>query len=109
MRASALNGPSPNGGDTYFSHAPGQHGSLPSPNRRASALSLPGPNRSSLRRPLILLATGTFAIGTDAFVIGGILPAVAARLTVRKPAARSAGTGSAGQVPAGGWRNKGTC
>jgi hypothetical protein len=32
MLTSALNGPSPDGGDTYFSHAPRQHGSLPSPN-----------------------------------------------------------------------------
>jgi hypothetical protein len=44
MLTSALNGPSPDGGDAYFSHAPGQHGSLPSPNRRASALPVPGPN-----------------------------------------------------------------
>jgi hypothetical protein len=80
MLTSALNGPSPDGGDAYFSHAPGQHGSLPSPNRRASALPVPGPNRSSLRRPLIVLATGTFAIGTDAFVIGGVLPAILAEL-----------------------------
>jgi hypothetical protein len=73
MLTSALNRPSPDGGDTYFGHAPGQHGFLPSPNRRASALPVSGPNRSSLR-PLMVLATGTFAIGTDAFVIGGVLP-----------------------------------
>ena len=74
MLTSALNRPSPDGSDTYFGHAPGQHGSLPSPNRHASALPVSGPNRSSLRRPLMVLATGTFAIGTDAFVIGGVLP-----------------------------------
>jgi hypothetical protein len=37
----------------------------------------PRSNLTSLRRPLIVLAIGTFAIGTDAFVIGGVLPAVA--------------------------------
>jgi DHA1 family inner membrane transport protein len=35
-----------------------------------------------LRRPLIVLAVGTFAIGTDAFVIGGVLPEVARSLGV---------------------------
>jgi hypothetical protein len=34
---------------------------------------------------------------------------MAARLTVSKPAARSAGPVSAGPVPACGWRNRGTC
>jgi hypothetical protein len=82
MLTSALNGPSPDGGTLTSVMSPGQHGSLPSPNRRASALPVPGPNRSSLRRPLIVLATGTFAIGTDAFVIGGVLPAVARSLDV---------------------------
>jgi len=42
----------------------------------------------AFRRPLIVLATGPFAIGTDAFVIGGVLPAVARSLGVS--------TGSAG-------------
>ena len=41
-----------------------------------------GSNLTSLRRPLIVLAIGTFAIGTDAFVIGGVLPAVARSLGV---------------------------
>lgn len=41
-----------------------------------------GPDLTSLRRPLIVLAIGTFAIGTDAFVIGGVLPAVARSLGV---------------------------
>ena len=82
MLTSALNRPSPDGGDTCFGHPPGQHRSLPSPNRRVGALPVPGPDRSSLRRPLMVLATGTFAIGTDAFVIGGVLPAVARSLGV---------------------------
>jgi MFS transporter, DHA1 family, inner membrane transport protein len=42
----------------------------------------PGSNLTSLRRPLIVLAIGTFAVGTDAFVIGGVLPAVARSLGV---------------------------
>jgi predicted MFS family arabinose efflux permease len=41
-----------------------------------------GSDLTSLRRPLIVLAIGTFAIGTDAFVIGGVLPAVARSLGV---------------------------
>ena len=41
-----------------------------------------GANLTTLRRPLIVLAIGTFAIGTDAFVIGGVLPAVARSLGV---------------------------
>ena len=82
MLTTALNRPPPDAGDTHFGHAPGQHRSLPSPNRRAGALPVPGPDRSSLGRPLIVLATGTFAIGTDAFVIGGVLPAVARSLGV---------------------------
>jgi Major Facilitator Superfamily len=82
MLTPALNRPPPDVGDTHFGHAPGQHRSLPSPDRRADALPVPGPDRSSLRRPLMVLATGTFAIGTDAFVIGGVLPAVARSLGV---------------------------
>jgi predicted MFS family arabinose efflux permease len=82
MLTTALNKPPPDAGDTHFGHAPGQHRSLPSPNRRAGALPVPGTDRSSLGRPLIVLATGTFAIGTDAFVIGGVLPAVARSLGV---------------------------
>ena len=46
--------------------------------RDANLLRASGSNLPSLRRPLIVLAIGTFAIGTDAFVIGGVLPAVAA-------------------------------
>jgi hypothetical protein len=44
-----------------------------------------GSSLTSFRRPLIVLATGTFAIGTDAFVIGGVLPGVA-----RSPGSRQA-------------------
>jgi predicted MFS family arabinose efflux permease len=72
---------------TCFADAP-QHGSLPSP-YRGGGVPLPAsrPDRSSLRRPLMVLAIGTFAIGTfaigtDAFVIGGVLPAVARSLGV---------------------------
>ena len=36
-----------------------------------------GQKRRSLLLALIVLATGTFATGTDAFVIGGVLTAVA--------------------------------
>ena len=50
--------------------------------RDANLPRAPGPNLTSLRRPLIVLAIGTFAIGTDAFVIGGVLPAVARSLGV---------------------------
>jgi hypothetical protein len=82
MLTPPLNRPPPDAGDTHFGHAPGQHRSLPIPNRRAGALPVPGPDRSSLRRPLMVLATGTFAIGTDAFVIGDVLPAVARSLGV---------------------------
>jgi DHA1 family inner membrane transport protein len=64
----ALNGPSPGWG---------QPGPRDANRPRAS-----GPNLTSLRRPLIVLAIGTFAIGTDAFVIGGVLPAVARSLRV---------------------------
>ncbi|MGH2761634.1 MAG: MFS transporter, partial [Thermoleophilaceae bacterium] len=39
------------------------------------------------RLPLILLALGTFAIGTDGYVIAGILPQVAADLDVSVGAA----------------------
>jgi cyanate permease len=41
-----------------------------------------GSDLTSLRRLPIVLAIGTFAIGTDAFVIGGVLPAVARSLGV---------------------------
>jgi DHA1 family inner membrane transport protein len=39
--------------------------------------------KSGLDRRILLLACGTFAIGTDAFVIAGILPAIARDLSVR--------------------------
>jgi hypothetical protein len=64
----ALNGPSPD-----MDQQGPQEANVP----RAS-----GPDLTSLRRPLIVLAIGTFAIGTDAFVIGGVLPAVARSLGV---------------------------
>ncbi|RVX41229.1 hypothetical protein EDD27_3720 [Nonomuraea polychroma] len=38
-------------------------------------------------RPLLPLALATFAVGTDAFVIAGLLPAIAADLEVDMPAA----------------------
>lgn len=41
----------------------------------------------SLVRPLLPLALATFAVGTDAFVIAGLLPAIAADLKVSVPAA----------------------
>jgi MFS transporter, DHA1 family, inner membrane transport protein len=48
----------------------------------------PGPNGSrSLVGPLLPLALATFAVGTDAFVIAGLLPAIAADLEVSVPAA----------------------
>lgn len=50
--------------------------------RRSADLPASRPHHSSLRRPLLVLAIGTFAIGTDAFVIGGVLPAVARSLAV---------------------------
>jgi MFS transporter, DHA1 family, inner membrane transport protein len=34
------------------------------------------------RRPVLLMALGTFALGTDAFVISGVLPRVGASLGV---------------------------
>ena len=37
--------------------------------------------------PLLPLALATFAVGTDAFVIAGLLPAIAADLEVSIPAA----------------------
>ena len=58
--------------------------------RPSAAARQPAPsasNRSSLRLSLVVLATGTFAIGTDAFVIGGVLPAVARSLGVSISAA----------------------
>jgi predicted MFS family arabinose efflux permease len=59
----------------------------PSARRRQRPLNGPAQEassstRRSLRRPLLVLAIGTFAIGTDAFVIGGMLPAVARGLGV---------------------------
>jgi predicted MFS family arabinose efflux permease len=74
--------PLPDGSVTHHLDRRRQHGSLPSPHRAARSLPAAGSNRSSLRRPLIMLAIGTFAIGTDAFVIGGMLPAVARSLDV---------------------------
>ena len=41
----------------------------------------------SLVRPLLPLAVATFAVGTDAFVIAGLLPAIPADLEVSVPAA----------------------
>ncbi|WP_327588281.1 MFS transporter [Nonomuraea sp. NBC_00507] len=47
-----------------------------------------GPKGSGhLLRPLLPLALATFAVGTDAFVIAGLLPAIAADLEVGLPAA----------------------
>ncbi len=42
-------------------------------------------------RPLLPLALATFAVGTDAFVIAGLLPAIAADLEVSIPAAGQLG------------------
>src|SRR5260221_8027471 len=84
----ALSGPLPGRDVTHAVQAPGRHGSVPSPREGAGPRPAWGPDRSSLRRPLIVLAAGAFAIGTDAFVIGGVLPAVARSLGVS--------TGSAG-------------
>jgi MFS transporter, DHA1 family, inner membrane transport protein len=67
--------------------APTQHRSQQNP-QDANLLRAYGPNPRSIQRALIVLAVGTFAIGTDAFVIGGVLPAVARSLDVS--------TGSAG-------------
>jgi DHA1 family inner membrane transport protein len=48
----------------------------------------PDPTESgSLVRPLPALALATFAVGTDAFVMAGLLPAIAADLEVSVPAA----------------------
>lgn len=48
----------------------------------------PGPKGvGHLLRPLLPLALATFAVGTDAFVIAGLLPAIAADLEVGLPAA----------------------
>lgn len=44
----------------------------------------------SARRPVVLLSLGTFALGTDAFVISGVLPAIGHGLDV--------GLGAAGQL-----------
>jgi MFS transporter, DHA1 family, inner membrane transport protein len=41
----------------------------------------------SLVRPLLPLALATFAVGTDAFIMAGLLPAIAADLEVSVPAA----------------------
>ena len=81
-RQPASDRPPPGGDVTYFVDARGQHGSLPDPDRGATPRPTSKSTRSSLRRPLIVLAIGTFAIGTDAFVIGGVLPAVARSLRV---------------------------
>jgi predicted ester cyclase len=81
-RQPAPTGSLPDRDVTCFADAP-QHGSLPSPYRGGSVpIPASRPDRSSLRRPLIVLAIGTFAIGTEAFVIGGVLPAVARSLGV---------------------------
>src|SRR5258706_14559682 len=81
-RQPALSGPLPGRDVTHAVQAPGRHGSVPSPREGAGPRPAWGPDRSSLRRPLIVLAAGAFAIGTDAFVIGGVLPAVARSLGV---------------------------
>ncbi|WP_326796589.1 MFS transporter [Streptomyces sp. NBC_01808] len=48
----------------------------------------PGEQRSGrLVRPLLPLALATFAVGTDAFVLAGLLPAIADDLDVSTPAA----------------------
>lgn len=48
----------------------------------------PKPKGSApLVRPLLPLALATFAVGTDAFVMAGLLPAIAADLEVSVPAA----------------------
>ena len=45
---------------------------------------LPG---GSARRPVLMLALGAFALGTDAFVISGVLPKIASDLGVTLPQA----------------------
>ncbi|MGK5552602.1 MFS transporter [Actinomadura kijaniata] len=47
----------------------------------------PEPRRGPLAGPLPPLALATFAVGTDAFVMAGLLPAIAADLEVGVPAA----------------------
>lgn len=42
---------------------------------------------SGLVKPLLPLAVATFAVGTDAFVIAGLLPAIAADIDVSVAAA----------------------
>jgi hypothetical protein len=83
----AFGGPMPDTDVTSSVQAPTQHRSQQNP-QDANLLGAYRPNLRSLQRPLIVLAVGTFAIGTDAFVIGGVLPAVARSLDVS--------TGSAG-------------
>ena len=48
------------------------------------ANALPG---GSARRPVLMLAMGAFALGTDAFVISGVLPRIASDLGVTLPQA----------------------
>jgi predicted MFS family arabinose efflux permease len=67
------------------------------------AANLPGASGSdltSLRRPLIVLAIGTFAIDTDAFVIGDVRPALARNLGVATSSAGLLVTGYAIGGPA---------
>ena len=45
---------------------------------------LPG---GSARQPVLMLALGAFALGTDAFVISGVLPKIASDLGVTLPQA----------------------
>jgi predicted MFS family arabinose efflux permease len=47
----------------------------------------PEPKQRPLVGPLLPLALATFAVGTDAFVMAGLLPAIAADLEVSVPAA----------------------
>ncbi|MGW4378796.1 MFS transporter [Kitasatospora sp. NPDC004531] len=47
----------------------------------------PSRTRSAALRPALVLALGTFAVGTDAFVLAGFLPAVASSLHVSTAAA----------------------
>ena len=54
-----------------------------------------GPDRRSLRLALLVLVTGTFATGTDAFVICGVLPAVARSQRVSRSSAGLLVTGFA--------------
>lgn len=50
-------------------------------------IGLPGPGSGTLRTRLLSLALATFAVGTDGFVIAGLLPQIAADLDVSVPTA----------------------